>query len=110
VVIGPVGRFDVFLIRLDPTEGSEIQKTRPCLVISPDSMNRHLSTVIVAPMTTKGRNYPSRVECLFEGKDGQVVLDQVRSVDKARLVRRLGRVSTETQDAVLTTLALMFAP
>jgi mRNA interferase MazF len=110
VVIGPVSRFDVFLIRLDPTEGSEIQKTRPCLVISPDSMNRHLSTVIVAPMTTKGRNYPSRVECLFEGKDGQVVLDQVRSVDKARLVRRLGRVSTETQDAVLTTLALMFAP
>lgn len=110
MVIGSAGRFDVFLVRLDPTEGSETQKTRPCLIVSPDAMNRHMTTVIVAPMTTKARNYPSRVECVFDGKDGQVVLDQLRTVDKTRLVRWLGRVSAETQEAVLTTLARMFAP
>ena len=80
-------RFDVYLVNLDPVVGAEIQKTRPCAIISPDEMNHHLRTVIVAPMTTKGRPYPSRVPCRFEGKDGQVVLDQVRTVDKARLVR-----------------------
>ncbi|HSE84368.1 MAG TPA: type II toxin-antitoxin system PemK/MazF family toxin, partial [Thermodesulfobacteriota bacterium] len=89
-------RFEVYLVNLDPTVGAEIQKTRPCLVVSPDEMNRHIKTVIVAPMTTKGRPYPTRVSCKFEGKEGQVVLDQLRTVDKTRLVRRLGKVSQQT--------------
>ncbi len=71
-------RFDVYLVSLDPTVGSEIQKTRPCLIVSPDEMNRHIATVIVAPMTTKGRGYPTRISCRFQGKQGQVVLDQLR--------------------------------
>jgi len=104
-----VKRFDVYLVNLDPTLGSEIRKTRPCLIISPNEMNRHIATVIGAPMTTKGRDYPTRVSCRFQGKDGQVVLDQLRTVDKARLVRRLGRISKSTQEAVLTTLAELFA-
>ena len=85
-----VKRFEVYLINLDPTVGSEIQKTRPCLVISPDEMNRFIRTVIVAPMTTRGAAYPTRVVCRFQGKQGQVVLDQIRTVDKTRLARRLG--------------------
>jgi mRNA interferase MazF len=105
-----VKRFDVYLVALDPTVGSEIQKTRPCLVISPDEMNRHIATVIVAPMTTKGQPYPSRVPCQFEGKEGQVVLDQLRTADKARLVKFLGRIDAEAQTAALATLATMFAP
>lgn len=104
-----VKRFDVYLINLDPTVGHEIRKTRPCLIVSPDEMNRYIATVIVAPMTTKGRAYPTRVPCRFQGKQGQIVLDQLRTVDKARLVRRLGRVSEATQQAVLTVLAEMFA-
>jgi len=104
-----VRRFDVFFITLDPTVGSEIQKTRPCLVISPDEMNRHIATVIVAPMTTKGQSYPTRVACQFQGKDGQIVLDQIRTVDKTRLVKYLGQISSEAQQAVLNTLAEMFA-
>ena len=104
-----VKRFEVYLINLDPTVGSEIQKTRPCLVVSPDEMNRYISTVIVAPMTTKGRGYPSRVNCRFQGKDGQIVLDQLRTVDKARLVKRLGKISAETQKKALIVLAEMFA-
>ena len=104
-----VKRFDVFLVNLDPTVGSEIKKTRPCLVISPDEMNRHIATVIVAPMTTKGRPYPTRVACRFKGKDGQVVLDQICTIDKARLVRKLGRISRSSQPRVLAVLAEMFA-
>lgn len=104
-----VRRFDVYLINLDPTVGHEIQKTRPCLIVSPDEMNRYIATVIVAPMATKGRAYPTRVSCRFQGKRGQIVLDQLRTVDKARLVRRLGRVSEATRQAVLTVLAEMFA-
>ena len=104
-----VQRFEVYLVTLDPTVGSEIQKTRPCLVVSPDEMHRHIRTVIVAPMTTKGRPYPTRVSCRFQGKEGQIVLDQLRTIDKARLVRRLGRVSPTTQKAVLAVLAEMFA-
>ncbi len=103
------GRFDVFLISLDPTRGSEIKKTRPCLVISPDEMNQHIRTVIVAPMTTKGRSYPSRVPCTFQGKRGQVVLDQIRTVDQSRLVRRLGTISVSVQHKVLDVLQEMFA-
>src|SRR3972149_4488757 len=90
-----VKRFEVYLINLDPTVGREIQKTRPCLVVSPDEMNRYISTVIIAPMTTKGRDSPSRVNCRFQGKDGQIVLDQLRTVDKARLVKRLGKIPAE---------------
>ena len=104
-----VNRFDVFLISLDPTRGSEIRKTRPCLVISPDEMNDHIRTVIVAPMTTKGRPYPSRVSCTFQSKRGQVVLDQIRTVDKTRLVRRLGTISAGVQRKVLDVLQEMFA-
>ena len=104
-----VERFEVYLVNLDPTVGGEIQKTRPCLVISPDEMNRHIATVIMAPMTTKGCAYPTRAGCRFEGKDGQVVLDQIRTVDKRRLIRRLGRVSEETQVEVLDSLGEMFA-
>jgi mRNA interferase MazF len=104
-----VKRFDVFLVNLDPTVGHEIQKTRPCLIISPDEMNRYISTVIVAPMTTKGQPYPTRVACRFQGKDGQVVLDQIRTIDKSRLVRKLGRLSKRAQAEVLIKLGEMFA-
>ncbi len=104
-----VKRFDIFLINLDPTIGSEIQKTRPCVVISPDEMNRYIATVIIAPMTTKGKTYPTRVVCHFQGKDGQIVLDQIRTVDKTRLVKKLGQISQDEQRVVLDTLAEMFA-
>ena len=104
-----VKRFDVYLANLDPTVGSEIRKTRPCLVISPDEMNRWIATVIVAPMTTQGRSYPTRVACKFQEKEGQIVLDQIRTVDKSRLARKLGRISKTTQRDVLIALAEMFA-
>ncbi len=104
-----VKRFDVFLINLDPTVGAEIEKTRPCLVISPDEMNAFIQTVIVAPMTTKARSYPTRVSCRFEGKDAHIVLDQLRTVDKSRLYKRLGRISPATQKQVLAVLAELFA-
>ena len=105
-----VKRFDIYLINLDPTIGSEIQKTRPCLVISPDEMNHFIRTVIVAPMTTKGAAYPTRVACKFQGKQGQIILDQIRTVDKTRLVKRLGRIDKPTQAEVLSVLNEMFAP
>lgn len=104
-----IARFDVYLINLDPTLGSEIQKTRPCLVVSPDEMNRWIRTVIVAPMTTKGQAYPTRVPCNFQGKEGQIVLDQLRTVDKSRLIQKLGRIGQPEQQAVLSILADMFA-
>jgi mRNA interferase MazF len=102
-------RFDVYLVTLDPTVGVEIQKTRPCLIISPDEMNDYIQTVIVAPMTTKARAYPSRVATRFEGKDAHIVLDQIRTVDKRRLVKHLGRIAPATQAKVLTVLAELFA-
>ncbi len=105
-----VKRFDVYRINLDPTVGSEIQKTRPCLIISPDEMNRFIRTVIAAPMTTKGKSYPTRVACKFQGKQGQIVLDQIRTVDKTRLVSRLGKIDKQTQTEVLSILGEMFAP
>jgi mRNA interferase MazF len=104
-----IARFDVFLVVLDPIIGSEIQKTRPCVVISPDEMNLHLATAIVAPMTTKGKLYPSRIPIKFEGKDGYVVLDQIRTVDKTRLVKKLGSIDPSEQKAVLSTLLEMFS-
>jgi mRNA interferase MazF len=105
-----VKRFDVFLVSLDPTIGSEIQKSRPCLIISPDEMNRHIKTVIIAPMTTHGRRYPTRVACEFEGKQGQIVLDQIRTVDKSRLIKKLGRIDSQTQRKVISVLQEMFSP
>lgn len=102
-------RFEVFLVNLDPTVGSEIKKMRPCLIISPDEMNAHIATVIIAPMTTKGRAYPTRVSCKFQGKDGQIVLDQIRTVDKTRLAKKLGTIGAATQKAALAVLAEMFA-
>ena len=104
-----VVRFDVFLVALDPTVGSEIQKTRPCVVISPDEMNKHLATAIIAPMTTKGKLYPSRVPVHFAGKDGLIILDQIRTVDKTRLVKKLGMIASEEQKAVLGILVEMFS-
>ncbi len=105
-----VSRFDIFLVNLDPAVGSEITKTRPCLIISPDEMNRHIRTAIVAPMTTKGRPYPTRVACRFKGRSGQVVLDQIRTIDKERLVRKVGRIDRHAAEAVLAVLSEMFAP
>jgi len=105
-----VKRFDVYLVNLDPTIGSEIQKTRPCLVISPDEMNRFIKTVIVAPMTTKGRAYPTRVACRFQGKQGLIVLDQIRTLDRTRLLKRLGKIERRVQMDVLSVLAEMFSP
>lgn len=103
-----VKRSHIYQVALDPTVGSEIQKTRPCLVISPDEMNDAVRTVIVAPMTTHDRPYPTRVPCQFQGKTGQVVLDQIRTVDKDRLARKLGRLDPETMATVLAVLREMF--
>ena len=105
-----VKRFDVFLVNLDPTLGRETRKARPCLIISPDEMNRFISTVIIAPMTTKGWDYPTRIPCTFKGRQGQVVLDQIRTIDKIRLSKKLGRIDKSTQDQVLTVLREMFEP
>jgi mRNA interferase MazF len=105
-----VKRFDVYLVNLDPTIGSEIKKTRPCLIISPDEMNRYINTIIVAPLTTKERGYPTRVACKFRNKQGQIVLDQIRTVDKVRLAKRMGKIDTQTQTEVLSVLGEMFAP
>ena len=103
-----VNRFDVFLVSLDPTLGHEIKKTRPCVIISPDEMNHHIGTVIVAPMTSRGRDYPTRVNCTFQKVSGQVVLDQIRTVDKIRLVKRLGSISAAVADQTLAVLNEMF--
>src|SRR5690625_3363232 len=105
----PVERFNVYLISLDPTHGSEIKKTRPCLIISPDEMNRHIRTVIIAPMTSAIKNYPSRVTTSFQKKRGQIVLDQIRTVDKQRLIKKLGMISSSAQDKTLNTLQEIFA-
>lgn len=103
-------RGDVYLMDLDPTRGSEIRKTRPCLVVSPDELNHHLRTVIVAPMTTGGQAYPWRVRCRFRGRAGFVAMDQLRAVDTERLVKRLGRLAPGTFASVLAVLQEMFAP
>ena len=102
-------RGDVHLVGLDPTMGSEIKKTRPCVIVSPDELNQHLRTVIVAPMTTGGRAYPWRVACRFQHRTGFVALDQLRTVDTDRLLKRLGRLSSTTTTEVLETLQEMFA-
>lgn len=104
-----VNRFDVYLINLDPTVSSEIKKTRPCLIISPNEMNHHIRTVIVAPMTSASKSYPTRVTCTFKDKEGQIVLDQIRTIDKVRLVKKLGSIDPNTQLEVVSVLQRLFA-
>lgn len=110
VTPGVVRRGEIFLVDLDPTRGSEIRKTRPCVIVSPDDLNDHLRTFIVAPLTTGGHPYPFRVPCRFGGKAGYVVVDQVRTVDHERLLRRLGRLAPGTLGRALSVLQEMFAP
>ena len=104
-----VSRFEVYYVNLDPTIGNEIKKTRPCVIISPDEMNRHIRTVIVAPLTKVLRNYPTRISCKVEGKQGQIVLDQIRTIDKSRLVRKITTLNNNTQKKVLSVLMEMFS-
>ena len=106
----PVRRGEVFLVDLTPTRGSEMRKTRPCVVVSPNELNQYLRTVIVAPMTTGSHPYPFRVACRFGDKLGHVVLDQIRTVDRERMVRRLGKLSPGTVARALAILQEMFAP
>ena len=104
-----VKRFDIYLVNLDPTVGSEIQKTRPYLVISPDEMNRNIQTVIIAPMTSANRDYPTRVSCIFRKKQGQIVLDQIRTIDKTRLIKKFGTIDSKAQLDVISILQRLFA-
>lgn len=104
-----IEQFSVHLVRLDPTLGSEIKKTRPCVVVSPDDLNRHLQTVLVAPLTATTKGYPSRVPSVFGDKIGAVALDQIRCVDHQRLIKRLGRLDSTTSAEVLETLRAMFS-
>ena len=104
-----ISRGDIVIVNLDPTVGGEIQKTRPCVVVSPDELNWNLRTYIVAPMTTGGFSYPFRVPCRFKGKSGHIVLDQMRTIDRNRLVRPLGKLSESTLANVLETIQEMFA-
>ena len=110
MVVAAVKRGDVYLIDLSPTRGREIRKTRPCVVVSPDELNAHLQTYIVAPLSTGGHRYPFRVPCRFGGKAGHVILDQIRTVDRERLVRRRGKLTATTLQKVLGVLQQMFAP
>lgn len=110
VVAEQIGRGDVFLVSLDPTRGDEIQKTRPCVIVSPDELNTNLRTFIVAPLTTGGHPYPFRVPCKFQGRSGYIVLDQIRTVDRDRLARRLGNLSSSTLGRALAILQEMFTP
>jgi mRNA interferase MazF len=105
-----VERSSIFLVKLDPATGAETAKTRPCVVVSPDELNRAVATVIIAPMTTVRRGWPTRIEITFQGKTGEIALDQIRAVDKARLVKRLGKLDPDTATSVLDTLGELFAP
>ena len=104
-----VKRFDVYLVNLDPTVGSEIKKTRPCLVVSPDEMNHNIRTVIIAPMTSAQKEYPTRVSCTFQKKKGQIVLDQLRTIDKIRLIKKLGTINSKSQLDVISILQRLFS-
>jgi len=110
VAVDVVHRGEVFLIELNPTRGREIRKTRPCVVVSPDELNTHVRTFIVAPLTTGGHPYPFRIPCKFAGRSGHVVLDQIRTVDHERLVTRLGKLAPQTVQQALSVLQEMFAP
>ncbi|MBM4307946.1 MAG: type II toxin-antitoxin system PemK/MazF family toxin [Deltaproteobacteria bacterium] len=105
-----IRRGDIFLVSLDPARGGEMQKTRPCVIVSPDELNTHLRTFIIAPLTTGGYPYPFRVPCRFEGRAGYIVVDQIRTVDRERLVRRLGNLTPVTLERVLAILQEMFTP
>ena len=109
MAVAPVSRGDVFLVALNPTRGREIRKTRPCVVVSPNELNAHLQTLIVAPLTTGGHPYPFRLPCRFQGTPGHVVLDQIRTIDRARLVKRLGALTPFTLAQSLKALREMFA-
>ncbi|MBM4307522.1 MAG: type II toxin-antitoxin system PemK/MazF family toxin [Deltaproteobacteria bacterium] len=110
VKIEEIRRGDIFLVSLDPARGGEIQKTRPCVIVSPDELNAHLRTFIIAPLTTGGYPYPFRVPCRFEGRAGYIVVDQIRTIDRERLVRRLGNLTSITLERVLAILQEMFTP
>ena len=105
-----VRRGDIFLVSLDPTRGEEIRKTRPCVVVSPDELNAYLHTYIVAPLTTGSRQYPFRISCRFQGRSGHIVLDQIRTVDRERMAKKLGKLPSSTLTNVLTILQEMFTP
>lgn len=105
-----IERFSIFLVKLDPVTGAETAKTRPCVVVSPDELNRAVATVIIAPMTTVRRRWPTRIEISFQGKTGEIALDQIRAVDKSRLVKRLGKLNSTIANSVLDTLGELFAP
>ena len=102
-----INQYEVYLVDLDPTQGSEIQKTRPCLVISPNEMNHFIKTIIIAPMTTKSHNYPTRIEINFENKNGWIVLDQIRTIDKSRLIKKMGKIDKKIIQKVKDTLREM---
>jgi mRNA interferase MazF len=102
-------RFVVLLISLDPSQGSEIKKTRPCVVISPNEMNKYIKTIIVAPMTSKIKNYPTRIPVIFDDKEGSIVLDQIRTIDKSRIIKKLGAIDNKTITLVLEVLRNMFS-
>ena len=104
-----VRRVDIFFIELDPTIGSEINKTRPCIIISPDEMNNALNTVIIAPLTSTIRSYPMRINCIVQGKQGQIALDQLRTIDKSRLKNRIENLNQETQNKLINTIIAMFS-
>jgi len=104
-----VPRFEIYFASLDPTLGSEIKKTRPCLIVSPDEMNDHLKTVIIAPLTSTIRTYPTRIGCHVDGRDGQIALDQIRSIDKLRLTKKIGQLDAARAQQVLSVLKKMFA-
>lgn len=103
-----VNQFEVYLVNLDLTVGREIKKTPPCVIISPNEMNRHIGTVIVAPMTTQGNDYPTRIPCHFQGKSAKIIFDQIRTIDKTRLVKRLGKLTLFTSNQVSRILTEMF--
>jgi mRNA interferase MazF len=105
-----IDRFGIFLVNLDPARGSETSKTRPCVIVSPNELNRAINTVIIAPMTTVRRGWPTRVPVTFQGKTGEIAIDQLRAVDKGRLVKRLGKLEPSTVETVLDTLGELFAP
>ena len=108
-MVTPPRRFDVWLVNLDPTVSSEIAKTRPCVVVSPDAANKFLRTVLVAPLTHTAKRYPTRVDSAFQQQPGQVALDQIRAVDTVRLVKRLGQLEEDAGRAVCAVLGEMFA-
>lgn len=104
-----INRFDILLVSFDPSQGHEIKKTRPCVIVSPNEMNKYIKTLIVAPMTTKIRNYPTRIPLVFESKEGTIALDQIRTIDKSRIIRNLGTLDTKIANTVLETLGKMFS-